>query len=305
MLYCCDFQSPESHSVLLLCRSHVDWIPCKSILNARWVLEDTNQCLQNHSICERDGSESLVICLAQFSQAVRKQAQRGELPASQWHRTFGQGLASRSPDFRFTAPSMTPAFSLNYLCQSTDYFPCSRIRLLCSLFSSSLSKLWLVLCVLGGAKVDSHCSVYTAWDWKQGLQSNGIPLVLPGPPRFFSNCPWRLSAMVCSGHLKWNPSLHHDSCHFPRVVMLQMMIRSPDAFPQRDGCCPGCQPRADVASSWAKDDGTETDSTNGLNPARTQMGTWTHMLALEPSQNPIGTRTQPKARLGLKPMVLN
>ena len=31
---------------------------------------------------------------------------------------------------------------------------------------------------------------------------------------------------------------------------------------------------------------TETDSTNGLNLARTQIGTWTHVPGLEPSQNP-------------------
>ena len=37
-----------------------------------------------------------------------------------------------------------------------------------------------------------------------------------------------------------------------------------------------------------RDDGCETDSTNGLNIARTQTGTWTHMPGLEPSQTQIG-----------------
>ena len=40
---------------------------------------------------------------------------------------------------------------------------------------------------------------------------------------------------------------------------------------------------------------TETDSTNGLNPARTDWGL----------NSCAGTRTQPKPRLGLKPMVLS
>ena len=31
---------------------------------------------------------------------------------------------------------------------------------------------------------------------------------------------------------------------------------------------------------------TETDSTEGLNSAKTQIGTWTHMPGLEPSLNP-------------------
>ena len=40
----------------------------------------------------------------------------------------------------------------------------------------------------------------------------------------------------------------------------------------------------------------ETDSTYGLNLARTQIGTWTHMPGLKPSLNP---------EWGLNPWILN
>ena len=56
----------------------------------------------------------------------------------------------------------------------------------------------------------------------------------------------------------------------------------------------------------------ETDRNNGLNPARTHIGTWTHVLGLKPKQNPgwilnshPGAQTQEKSILGLEPTVLN
>lgn len=95
---------------------------------------------------------------------------------------------------------------------------------------------------------------------KTGSPSNSSALAPQDPLGCLSDCSWSPPGIIRRGLLGWNPSLHHDSCHFPPLCVVmtpQVMTRPPRLMPSPNTMVAvKVSIRADVASAWAKGNGT-------------------------------------------------
>lgn len=69
---------------------------------------------------------------------------------------------------------------------------------------------------------------------KTGSPSNSSALAPQDPLGCLSDCSWSPPGIIRRGLLGWNPSLHHDSCHFPPLCVVmtpQVMTRPPRLMP--------------------------------------------------------------------------